>query len=122
MLLGQEISKCLSWRKLNIPLEHFDKNASQLLNFNFSGGNYFMKLRIRHEEAEWINLDSDAAQKVRYHRGSRLLDIQYVNGDIYRYENTTPTEFRDLLHANSTGNYLNRVFKPRHPVYRKIRF
>jgi hypothetical protein len=81
-----------------------------------------MKLRMRHEEAEWIRLDSDAAHRVRYHRGSRLLDIQYANGDIYRYEHTTPTEFRDLLHANSAGVYLNRIFKPKHHVFRKIRF
>jgi hypothetical protein len=81
-----------------------------------------MKLRMRQEEAEWLNLDSDAARRVRYHRGSKLLDIQYANGDIYRYENTTAAEFRDLLHANSTGVYLNRIFKPRHHVYRKIRF
>jgi hypothetical protein len=81
-----------------------------------------MKLGTRHEEAEWINVDSEAVRRVRYHRGPEWLDIQYPEGEIYRYENTTSAELRELLDADSIGTHLNQVFKPSHPVYRKIRF
>ena len=74
------------------------------------------------EKAEWIRVASDAVRKVRYHRERKWLDLQYVDGETYRYENTTAAEFRELLDAESIGAYVNQVFKPAHLVYRKIRF
>ena len=59
-------------------------------------------------------VESVAVDAIGYDGSEKLLDIEFTGGEIYRYENVPPEEYRSLLAADSIGGYVNRLIKPRY--------
>lgn len=53
-------------------------------------------------------VESDAVDAIGYDESEKLLDIEFTGGEIYRYENVPPEEYRALMAADSIGGYVNR--------------
>ena len=61
-----------------------------------------------------IAVDSSVIAAMDYDSDKRHLDMEYrQTGDIYRYFDVPPEEFQAFMAAESIGEYLNKVFKPR---------
>jgi KTSC domain len=66
--------------------------------------------------------DSSVIASIGYDSENRELDIEYrARGDIYRYFEVPLEEYQALAAAESKGEYLNKVFKPRGYRYAIIR-
>jgi DNA polymerase len=74
----------------------------------------------RSSRPKWVPVKSSAIRKLRYDPKKELLDIDFVREKIYRYPKVKSAEYKELLAANSTGTYINRIFKPRHPTFEEI--
>ncbi len=55
------------------------------------------------------NVDS-----VGYDRESRTLEIAFLSGGVYQYDNVPPSVHTALLQADSIGAYVNTVLKKRY--------
>ena len=52
---------------------------------------------------------------MRYHPVRRCLDLEFVSGEVYRYDSVSRTTYQQLLRAPSKGSYFNRRIRDRHP-------
>lgn len=59
-------------------------------------------------------VESSALLSVGYDERSRILEVEFVSGEIYRYFDVDKAEAEALLRAGSMGRYLNEEIKPRH--------
>ena len=50
-------------------------------------------------------IDSTAIAKVGYSKRRRILEIEFVNGAIYRYLDLAPSVYRDLMSAESKARF-----------------
>lgn len=66
-----------------------------------------------------VPVDSTAVRSIGYQAGERTLDVEYRDGDVYRYFEVAPEEVAALLAAESVGGFVNRVIKPGRR-YRKL--
>ena len=66
----------------------------------------FIVSRIPHREVE-----SSAIASIGYSRRRHLLEIEFVNGAVYRYLQITPSMYRDLMAANSKARYYDLNIK-----------
>ena len=57
-------------------------------------------------------IDSTAITLVGYDRTNRILRLQYTNGRIYDYPDVPPEIYRQLLNAESAGEFVNLEVKP----------
>jgi hypothetical protein len=57
----------------------------------------------------WVRLDSSAIEAVRYDEKRRTLDVQFREGDLYRYVDVPEFVYRALLNAESAGAFWNAV-------------
>lgn len=62
-------------------------------------------------------MDSTSIASIGYDPRRRELDIEFFqSGDVYRYSGVSAAEYAEFMTAESKGNYLNQVFKPKgHP-------
>ena len=60
----------------------------------------FMISRIPHHR-----VDSTAIASIGYSKRRHILEIEFVNGAVYRYLAITPSVFRELMIANSKARY-----------------
>jgi hypothetical protein len=56
-----------------------------------------------------VSLDSSAIEAVRYDEKKRTLDVQFREGDSYRYMHVPEFVYRALLNAESAGAFWNAV-------------
>lgn len=54
---------------------------------------------------------SSSIRSVGYDPGERVLDVQFEQGDVYRYFGVPPRVYEKLIHADSIGAYVNRGIK-----------
>lgn len=65
-----------------------------------------------------VAVDSTTIASIGYDRSRRELEIEFRDsGDIYRYFGVSAGEHAAFMAAESKGNYLNHVFKPRNHRY-----
>lgn len=57
---------------------------------------------------------SSALKSVGYDPRSRILEVEFVSREVYRYFDVEPAEADALLAAASMGRHLNEWIKPRH--------
>jgi KTSC domain len=57
-------------------------------------------------------IDSKAITSLGYDPATQLLEVEFKNGGIYRYENVTPEQHRALVAADSPGKYLRAHIIP----------
>ncbi|MEO6006294.1 MAG: KTSC domain-containing protein [Opitutus sp.] len=58
-------------------------------------------------------VNSDTINSVGYDRATRVVEIEFTGGAIYRYSPVPVYIFRELLDAPSKGTFVNSVIKPR---------
>ena len=56
-----------------------------------------------------VKLDSEAIAAVRYDEKKRTLDVEFRDGDIYRYSHVPEFVYRELLKAESVGAFWNAI-------------
>ena len=61
-------------------------------------------------EIEWIG----------YEQKRNMLQVEFIAGSIYQYDNVTQTTFQDFLRASSYGKYFESNIKGKY-AYRKVR-
>lgn len=61
-------------------------------------------------EIEWIG----------YEEKRRMLQVEFLSGSIYQYDDVTREVYRDFLEAPSHGRFFETRIKGRYP-YRKVR-
>ncbi|HEX7289885.1 MAG TPA: KTSC domain-containing protein [Conexibacter sp.] len=64
------------------------------------------------------SVESSAIESVGYDARSRILEIEYAGGGVYRYVGVPQRAYELLLRAESHGVYVNRRIKP---FYRALR-
>jgi hypothetical protein len=63
-------------------------------------------------------VESSAIAKIGYSKHRHILEIEFVNGAIYRYFNVAPAVYRDLMLAESKARFYDANVKGR---YKSIR-
>jgi KTSC domain len=58
---------------------------------------------------------SSAVASVGYDAVSSQLEVEFVDGDVYRYSLVPRWRVEELLAADSIGSYVNREIKSRYP-------
>ena len=64
-------------------------------------------------------IQSSAIAAVGYDRKSQTLRLQYTNGRTYEYLDVPPEMHRELLNAESAGEFVNLEIKPNYD-YREV--
>lgn len=59
------------------------------------------------------SVNSESIASVGYDRASRVVEIEFTGGAIYRYSPVPVYIFRELLDAPSKSDFVNSVIKPR---------
>ncbi len=57
-------------------------------------------------------LNSSSVRSAGYDGDSRTLELEYVNGSVYRYFDVPQPTYAALMAAPSIGNYVNTEIKP----------
>lgn len=68
---------------------------------------------------EMVAVDSSSIDAVGYDEGARELWVRFVDSETtYVYEGVEPGTYRELLEAESKGQFVNWVVKPRYSFRR----
>ena len=59
-------------------------------------------------------ISSEAIASVGYDAPARILEVEFISGEVYRYFDVAQGEVDGLFRADSRGAYLNERIKPRH--------
>ncbi len=65
-------------------------------------------------------INSQSIRALGYDPRARLLEVEFVNGSVYCYEQVPARLVENLLNAESPGGYFNRIFKPCGFPYRQL--
>lgn len=63
---------------------------------------------------------SSSLRAVGYDPQHQVLEVEFHDGHVYRYEQVPAQLVSNLLAADSLGGYFNRVFKPCGFPYRQV--
>jgi hypothetical protein len=63
---------------------------------------------------------STTLNSIGYDHADRALELEYSNGDIYRYFDVPQETYADFMLAESKAIYLNTIFKTYGFEYRKL--
>jgi hypothetical protein len=64
-------------------------------------------------QRQWI--ESSVLASVGYDRGSRVLEVEFKKGGVYRYFGVPTNSVQDLMAAGSHGSYFSRQIRDRYP-------
>ena len=67
-----------------------------------------------------IAVTSRSLRALGYDPDDQVLEVEFHNGSVYRYEHVPAEVVQALLEADSMGRYFNQVFKPQHYRYQRI--
>lgn len=62
---------------------------------------------------------SSSIQSVGYDPAGHVLEVEFRNGNVYRYFNVPPLTYDEFVHAHSLGRYLNLLIKEHFPYRRE---
>jgi len=68
---------------------------------------------------DWVSLDSSVLQAVAYVAQRRWLYLRFQSGEIYRYFDFPPQQYRDFLDADSKGAYFGKHIRT-HFLYEQL--
>ena len=63
-------------------------------------------------------VSSSSVRSVGYDEAVHALEIEFLNGNVYRYRSVPAAAYRLLLLAPSVGEFVNSQIKPRFDVER----
>jgi len=55
---------------------------------------------------------SSGISSVGYDESSKILEIEFIDGDVYQYFDVPRRDYDGLMGANSIGRYVNQDIKP----------
>jgi hypothetical protein len=66
-------------------------------------------------------VDSSQIKTVGYDASSRVMHVEFQDGEVYAYQNVLPHQHQQLMTADSVGSHFHARFKnnPQHP-YSKV--
>lgn len=62
---------------------------------------------------ERLSVKSRILRSAGYDDQSRILEIEFQNGLVYRYSGVPPKVFADLMHSGETGKYFSEKVRPK---------
>jgi len=62
---------------------------------------------------ERLSVKSRILRSAGYDYQSRILEIEFQNGLVYRYSGVPPKVFADLMHSGETGKYFSEKVRPK---------
>jgi hypothetical protein len=65
-----------------------------------------------------VPVTSSSVASVGYDSASFILEVEFHNGGVYQYSHVPAAAHRLLLQADSIGEYVNTVIKPRFDAVR----
>lgn len=65
------------------------------------------------------SVQSSSIQSVGYDPAAHVLEVEFHNGNVYRYFDVPPLTYDEFIHAHSLGRYLNFQIKERFPYRRE---
>ena len=63
-------------------------------------------------------IDSKVIASIGYSKRRHILEIEFVNGAVYRYLQVAPSVYRDLIAADSKARYYDTNIKGNYPSVR----
>jgi hypothetical protein len=60
-------------------------------------------------------VNSSAVRSVGYDQRRRILEVEFVSGEVYRYLGVERIVYGALLRSDSLGRFVNERIKPRYP-------
>lgn len=66
---------------------------------------------MEQRKLDWCNVKSSNVDAVAYHHPTGTLCVKFRSGGLYSYSNVHPTDFTNLVGADSVGRYMNNVIK-----------
>jgi hypothetical protein len=67
------------------------------------------------------SVQSSAVSSIGYNRKAGVLEIEFNNGSVYQYFGMPKNIFRNLIHANSIGAYVNKFVKQKAAFFRRVK-
>ena len=64
-----------------------------------------------HNPIDWVPIDSNVLQLAAYLAQRRWLYLKFQSGEIYRYFDFPPQQYRDFLAAESKGTYFGKYIR-----------
>lgn len=64
------------------------------------------------------SVDSKGIASIGYSKRRQILEIEFVNGAVYRYVQVAPSVYRDLMAADSKTRYYDTNIKGNYPSVR----
>ncbi len=76
-------------------------------------------------DGDWVSVfikrvpvDSTNLRSVGYHRGERVLEIEFQAGSVYRYRDVPLNAYEALMRADSKGRHFSRQIRGRYEFKR----
>jgi hypothetical protein len=86
--------------------------ANSLESSSAAPGRAAVTSRIPHEAVA-----SKAIASIGYSKRRHILEIEFVNGAVYRYLEVAPSVYRDLITADSKARYYDMNIKGNYPSF-----
>ncbi|WP_329055156.1 KTSC domain-containing protein [Amycolatopsis sp. NBC_01488] len=61
-------------------------------------------------------VSSSTIASIGYDREEHLLEVEFVNGSVYRYRLVRESVYRELMAASSHGRFFNTRIRDRYPT------
>lgn len=65
------------------------------------------------------SVESSNISQVYYHREQKQLYVEFNSGSMYTYDNVSYYRYRQLMQAESKGQYFSKFIRNKYP-YRKV--
>lgn len=65
-------------------------------------------------------INSTSLRSLGYDEPQAILEVEFASGGIYQYYDVSLDDVRNILVAESRGEYFNHTFKASHPHYRRV--
>jgi hypothetical protein len=79
-------------------------------------------------ESDWVTVNiqrkpvnSTNVRSVGYHRGARVLEVEFKVGSVYRYREVPLDAYEALMHAESKGRHFSRNIRGQYEFRRTDR-
>ena len=67
------------------------------------------------------NVESSNLAAIGYDASEHVLEVEFLNGSVYRYEQVSPTVHEELMESESKGGFFHREIKTGPYEFVKIR-
>jgi hypothetical protein len=82
------------------------------------------KYGVRINTKNFRRVESDAALSIDYDQRLKIIEIEFINNDVYHYLKSNKKEWDKFIElankGSSLGTYINQEFKKRHNYYKLI--